>query len=140
MTRCPVEVEFSDVWGKDLVVSLALEMFTDEGLQFLTNDSPSRGPEHEALTNILVDVKELEVFSEFPMVTFFGFFHSVKRGFEGFFGWLNETVNPNQLFPVLIRPPVRRRNRCQTNEHQSRSVGDVRAEAKVVPFALFVNA
>ena len=90
------------------MVALPLKMLPDEGLQLLANHCPSGRPQHKPLSNIFVDMKELEIFAKFSMVSLFGFFHAVEGVFEGVFGWLNDAVNPDQLLPFLVASPVGR--------------------------------
>ena len=59
--------------------------------------------------------------------------------FQCFFCRLNNAVNSHQLFTGLIATPVGRRDRGKTAEHQFRCAWNVWAQAKVVPFALFVD-
>ena len=59
--------------------------------------------------------------------------------FQCFFCRLNNAVNSHQLFTGLIATPVGRRDRGKTAEHQFRCAWNVWAQAKVVPFPLFVD-
>ena len=83
-------------------------MMGNEILQLLANDGTSGRPKDKALAHFFVDVKQLQILPQFPMVSLFGLFHASERGFEGFFGWLNQAVDPNQLLTVLITSPIGR--------------------------------
>ena len=106
MSRCPVEVQFADVRGEHLRIALATQMMRNERLEFFSDDGAPRCPQNQALTNLFVDVEELQIFAEFSVVPFLGLLHAVKGGFQRFFGRLDKAVDANELFPVLIAPPV----------------------------------
>ena len=69
-----VEVELADVGGEDLVVAAFGEVFGDEGLELLADDGAFGHPEDEALTDVFVDVEEVEFAAEFAVVAGLGLF------------------------------------------------------------------
>jgi hypothetical protein len=57
----------------------------DEVLEFLSDDRPSWCPENQALTNFFIDVKQLQVLSEFSVISLLCFLKSSECGSQGFF-------------------------------------------------------
>ena len=68
MSRCAVQIQFSDVGREHLVVALSAQMMRDEILQLLSNDSTAWCPENEPLTDFFVNMEQLQIFAKFSMV------------------------------------------------------------------------
>ena len=82
------------------------EVVRNEILQFLAQDGASRRPQNKPLTHFLVDVEQLQILPELSMIPLFGFLETVQCCLERLLRWFNQTVDANQLFPVLISSPV----------------------------------
>ena len=67
--RGPVEIQLADMRRENLRVALLAQLLADEILQLLPHHASSRGPQHQTLSNHLVDVEQLQVLSELAMVT-----------------------------------------------------------------------
>ena len=80
MARSLVKLQPTDVWGENLMVALTPKLLGDIVLQLLTNRRARRGPEDQALTDRLIDMKELERLTDNTVVTLSRLFQLVKMG------------------------------------------------------------
>ena len=69
MATGSIQVEFSNMWGVNLIVALSSQMTGDEVLQFVANNRTSWCPKNEALSNHLINVEELQILAQLSMTS-----------------------------------------------------------------------
>ena|SRR5210317_302773 len=94
--------------GIDLGISLLVELLGNKPLKFLTDDGPVWFPKDKALPNLFVDMKETEIFSNYPVVALFCLLQTSQVLGEFIFRRESGSINPLQLFlggiPTMVGP------------------------------------
>ena len=101
--------------------------------------APQGRPEDEALADLFVHVEEPQFLAQLAVVTLLRFLEAGEGRLERLLRGLDQAVDANELFAVLIATPVGGRHRGQAHVHERRRGGHVRAKAEVVPVALAVD-
>ena len=139
VARRAVEIELSDVRREHLAVALPSKVVADEVLEFLPDDGAARRPEDEALADLFVHVEEPQFLAQLAVVALLRFLEACEGRFERLLRGLDQPVDANELFAVLITTPVGGGHRGQAHVHERRRGGHVRAKAEVIPVALAVD-
>ena len=114
-------------------------MVADEVLQFLSDDGTPGRPQNQALADFLVHVEQAQFLAQLAVVALLRFLEACEGRLQCLLRRLDQAVDANELFAVLVATPVGGGHRGQAHVHERRRVGDVRAKAEVVPVALAVN-
>ncbi len=134
-----VERELADVRGEDLRVALEAELLGDEVLQLLAQDGAVRGPEDEALADVLVDVEELEVLAQLAVVAELGLLHALDVLGELVLGGEGGAVDALELFVFLVAAVVGARDGEEFEGLHLLGVAHMGAGAEVHELAVFVE-
>ena len=97
VSRCAVQVELTNVGGVDLGVPLLVELLGDEPFQFLSNNGSVWFPKNQALPHLLINVKEIQIFSYYPVVTLFRLLQAGQMLSKFILGGESCSVNSLQL-------------------------------------------
>ena len=111
----------------------------DEVLQFLPDDGATRRPQDEALADFFVHMEQPQFLAQLAVVPLLRFLEACEGRLQRLLRGLDQAVDANELFAVLVATPVGGGHRGQAHVHERRRAGHVRAKAEVVPVALAVD-
>ncbi len=129
----PVEIELADVRREDLVVSLLPQFLADEVLELLADDRAVRGPEHEALADLFIDVEQAELLAEDPMVPLLRLFEQLQVLLQLLLVGEGDAVDAGQSIALLVAVPVARREVHDLERADPPGGRNVGASAEILP-------
>ncbi len=139
MPRDLVELELADVGREDLGVALLAQLLADEGLQLLADDGAVRGPEDQALADVLVDDEELQVPAELAVVAVLRLLDLLEVLGQLLLGREGGAVDALELLVLLVAPVVGAGDREELERLQLGAVAHVGARAEVHELAVLVE-
>jgi len=124
---------------EDLLVAGLEELGGDEVLQLLADDRAVRGPEDQALADLLVDVEELELLAELAVVALLGLLGAGEGLLELLLRGEGGAVDALELLVLLVAAVVGAGDVEQLERLDLRGVAHVRAGAEVDELAVLVE-
>ena len=108
------------------------------GLDSLINCPAFGMPEHHPWS-FLLEMEELQLFTNLAMVAFLSLFQSLKVLIQGFFITPGGTINTLQHFVLGVTTPIGSGNGSQLERLKFSSIGDVGASTEIDEFALAIK-
>ena len=124
---------------EDLLVAGLEEALGDEVLELLADDGAVRGPEDEALADLLVDMEELQFLAQLPVVALLGFLGAGHGLLKFVLGRVGGAIDALQLLVLLVAAVVGAGDVQQFEGLHLRGVADVGAGAEVDEFAVLIK-
>ena len=132
-------LQFADMWRKNLVVSLPLQVTVNELLKRLANECAFGSPQNQTLTYHIIDVEEAQFFAKHSMISFFRFFNFFQMCIKICLAEKRSCIQPLQLFPTLVSHPIGTRYGKQLEGANKFGAGNVGARTQIKKLALLIK-